>query len=148
MKPEVIAVLPESELWQKLEEYARECSWIAGPHLAQMLREKRFKGWETPFAAVKNGEIIGYCTVMETDYYPENRYLPWISSIFVGEEQRGKGVCGLLIRAAEQYLARKGFREAYIPSDMEGFYERYGYEKIDRLVNYGGDTDNVFMRKI
>ena len=40
MKPEVIAVLPESELWQKLERYAQNCSWIAGPHLAQMLREK------------------------------------------------------------------------------------------------------------
>ena len=113
-----------------------------------LLRENRFADWETPFAAVQDGTIIGYCTVMKTDYYPENRYAPWISSVFVDEAFRGRGVCGLLLRAAEQYLAQNGFEKAYIPSDMTGFYERYGYRKIDSLVNYGGDTDDVFMKRI
>lgn len=148
MKTDVVRVCPQDQLWNDLAQYAQNCSWVAGGHLAMLMREDGFADWETPFAALLDGAIIGYCTVMQTDYYPENRYSPWISSVFVEERFRGRGVCGLLLRAAEQYLAQNGFEKAYIPSDMTGFYERYGYERIDSLVNYGGDTDNIFMKHI
>ena len=141
-------IAPDSPLWNALADYAAHCSWIAGPHLAGMLREGRFSGWEAPFAALLDGEIIGYCTFLKTDYYPENRYWPWISTLFVDEKHRGKGVCGLLIEAAVRHARDCGFTRVYIPSDMTGFYERYGFCKIDELVNYGGDVDNVFARDI
>ncbi len=142
-------VTPEQPaLWDALAAYARNCSWIAGPHLAEMLRENRFTNWEAVFAASRGGEIIGYCTFLKTDYYPENRYWPWISSIFVGEAHRGQGVCGMLIGAAAEYARSCGFRTVYIPSDMTGFYERYGFHKIDELTNYGGDADNIFAKDI
>lgn len=139
---------PDSPLWNRLADYAESCSWIAGPHLAGMLRENRFTGWEAVFAAMQDDEIIGYCTFLQTDYYPENRYWPWISSIFVDEKHRGQGVCGMLIEAAIDYARSCGFKTVYIPSDMTGFYERYGFRKIDELTNYGGDVDNVFARDI
>ena len=148
MEIKVVRVLPESALWRQLTEYADSCSWVAGPHLAQMLREGRFRDWEAPFAALCGGAVVGFCTLLETDYYPENRYWPWISTIFVDEAFRGRGICGGLIRAAEQHALAAGFRAVYIPSDMTGFYERYGYVKIDSLVNYGGDTDSVFLKQI
>ncbi len=135
-------------LQTRLADFAEHCSWLAGPHVAAMLRENRFSGWETAFAAVRDDEIIGYCTFLQTDYYPDNRYWPWISSIFVDEAHRGQGVCGLLIDAAVDYAKALGFHTVYIPSDMLGCYERYGFEKIGELANYGGDVDNVFARHI
>ena len=139
---------PATPMWNALADYARNCSWIAGPHLADMLLQNRFTDWETVFAAVADGAIIGYCTFLKTDYYPDNRYHPWISSIFVDEQHRRKGVCGLLIETAVAYARSCGFTTVYIPSDMTGFYERYGFRQIDTLVNYGGDTDNIFARDI
>lgn len=141
-------VTPDTPLWEGLANYAEHCSWLAGPHLAGLLRENRFTDWETVFAAFDREEIIGYCTFLKTDYYPENRYWPWISSIFVDEQHRGKGVCGRLIEAAIRYAREQGFTRVYIPSDMTGFYERYGFTKIDELTNYGGDVDNIFARDI
>lgn len=41
-----------------------------------------------------------------------------------------------------------GFSKVYIPSDMEGFYEKCGFQPIDKLKNYGGDMDTIFMREI
>ena len=55
---------------------------------------------------------------------------------------------GLLIDAAIQYAKVQGFSRVYIPSDMTGFYERYGFSKIDELVNYGGDVDSIFARDL
>ena len=31
---------------------------------------------------------------------------------------------------------------------MLGFYERYGFVKIDELTNYGGDVDSIFARNL
>lgn len=148
MSRSIHRLTPDSPLWNPLADYAESCSWVAGPHLAGMLRENRFTGWEAVFAAMQDDEIIGYCTFLQTDYYPENRYWPWISSIFVDEKCRGQGVCGMLIEAAIDYARSCGFKTVYIPSDMTGFYERYGFRKIDELTNYGGDVDNVFARDI
>ena len=39
-------------------------------------------------------------------------------------------------------------KKVYIPSDMIGFYEKCGFVKNDELVNYGGDTDSIFVKKI
>ena len=36
----------------------------------------------------------------------------------------------------------------YIPSGITGLYEKYGFQKIDVLMNYGGDTDNIFYEKL
>ena len=143
---EVIRLLPENPIWNKTIDFAENCSWVAGKHFAQLLRENRFTDWEAAFAAVEVGEVIGYCTFLKEDYYPENRYSPWISSLFVDEVFRGRGIAGKLIKAAEEYAKANGFITVYIPSDMSGFYEKYGYEKIDTLINYGGDTDDIFSR--
>jgi len=141
-------ITPDTPLWEALADYAEHCSWVAGPHVAGMVRGNRFTGWEAIFAAVLDGQIIGYCTFLQTDYYPENRYWPWISSIFVDENHRSQGICGQLIDAAIAHAQAQGFRRVYIPSDMVGFYERYGFVRIDELVNYGGDTDHIFARDI
>ena len=145
---EVRKVVRTDALWNRLADYAQSCSWIAGPHLAGMLRENRFSGWEAVFAAMDGERIVGFCTFLKTDYYPENRYWPWISSIFVDEQYRGRRISGLMIEKAIEYAKEQGFDKVYIPSDMTGFYEKYGFELIDRLVNYGGDEDNVFMKRI
>lgn len=145
---EIIRLNPEDALWNRTIEFAEGCSWIAGGHFAGMLRENRFSDWEAAFAAVENGEIVGFCTFLKEDYYPDHRYWPWISTVFVDEKARGRRVSHRMIEAAEDYARLQGFSKVYIPSDMEGFYEKCGYAPVDRLVNYGGDTDVIFMKEI
>lgn len=138
----------ESVYYDKLIDYARNCSWTAGPHLASMLEEDAFADWESAFAAIIDGQIIGFCTFMKTDYYPDNRYFPWISTIFVEEGYRGKHISQHMIEAVIKYAKDCRFSRVYIPSDMTGFYEKYGFVKIDELENYEGYVDNIFMKEI
>ena len=133
---------------EKLIDYAENCSWIAGKHLAFILRENKFLEWEEIFAVIEDCEIIGFCTFLKTDYYPENKYFPWISSIFIDEKYRGKRISFDLIENVILYAKHHNFTKVYIPSDMSGFYEKCGFKKIDELINYGGDTDNIFVREI
>ncbi len=142
-------MISDTDLWDRLIVYTQNCSWEdVGKHLAQMLTEKRFSDWETVFAAVEGEKIIGFCTFLKTDYYPENRYSPWISSIFVDERYRGHRVSHEMIETAVQYARELGFKTVYIPSDMIGFYEKCGFTKIDELKNYAGEFDSIFSRDI
>ena len=134
--------------WNELINYAQSCSWVAGRHLASMMEQNAFTEWESVFAVVSKDKIIGFCTFLKTDYYPENRYSPWISSIFVDESYRGNRISEKMIEAVIEYAKEQGFSKVYIPSDMIGFYEKYGFVKIDELQNYSGDIDNVFSKEI
>jgi len=144
----VVRVDKSSELWHSLTEYAENCSWIAGKHLAELLRGENFTEWESVFAALADETIVGFCTFLKTDYYPENRYSPWISSIFVDEAYRGNRISQKMIETAIEYARSCQFKRVYIPSDMIGFYEKFGFSKIGELRNYDGDLDNIYYRDI
>lgn len=145
---EVKKVESNSLIWNELIHYAENCSWVAGKHLSSMMRSNVFVEWESVFVAMIDSEIIGFCTFLKTDYYPENRYTPWNSTIFVDEKFRGRRISEHMINKVIEYAKDQGFTKVYIPSDMIGFYERYGFKKIDELQNYDGDFDNIFVKEI
>ena len=51
-----------------------------------------------------------------------------------------------MIEAAEQHAKENGFAKVYIPSDIKGLYEKYGFKGIDELKNYKGHFDTAFMK--
>lgn len=147
---EVIKLTFNDKYWDQAISYTKSCSWGTeiGNHLAELLENNRFNGWEAFFVALEIEKIIGFCTFLKEDYYPENRYSPWISSIFADEKYRGNKLSGEMIESVIKHAKIQGFSKVYIPSDMKGFYEKYGFTPIDTLVNYNGDYDTVFMKKI
>ena len=146
---EVMKLTPGTDRWEETITYAENSTWEGvGKHLADSMRKNAFAPWEAVFICLVDGKIAGYCTFLEYDYYPENRYSPWISTIFVEERYRGHRLSHRMIEAVIDYAREQHFEKVYIPSDMTGFYEKCGFERIDTLTNYGGDIDNVFMRCI
>lgn len=144
----VIRLKYKDKNWNKTISFSENSSWIAGKHLANLMIKNQFTDWESVFIAIDNENICGYCTFLKEDYYPENRYSPWISCIFVNEDMRGKRVSHKMIETVTSYAKEIGFSKVYIPSDMVGFYEKCGFKPIDTLKNYGGDKDTIFMKEL
>ena len=138
-----------TDLADMLLAYVENCSWTeAKEHIAEMIRAWKFADWETMFAAIHDGKIVGMASAMKTDYYPLPDIHPWVSCIFVSEEYRGRKISGELIAYANQYLKKHGFSRSYIPSEFFGLYERYGYSYLRDIVNYGGGTDHLFVKEL
>lgn len=138
-----------TDLANMLLAYVEKCSWNdAKEHIAEIIRVWKFADWETMFAAIHDGKIVGMASVMKTDYYPLPDIYPWVSCIFVSEEYRGRKISGELIAHANQYLKKHGFSRSYIPSEFFGLYERYGYSYLRDIVNYGGGTDHLFVKEL
>ena len=129
--------------------FVENCSWTeVRDHIAGLVREWQFTDWETMFAAVKNGRIVGMTSLLKTDYYPLPEVYPWVSCVFVEEEYRGQKISGKLIDAANAYAKEQGFTKTYIPTEYTGLYERYGYTYVKDIVNYGGGTDRLYVRDL
>ena len=138
-----------TELEKQLLAYVENCSWDeAKEHIAEMIRNWAFSDWETMFAAVMDGKIVGMASVMKTDYYPLPDIYPWVSCVFVSEDYRGRKLSGELIAYANRYLKDNGFTRSYIPSEFTGLYEQYGYTYLRDIVNYGGGTDHLFVKEL
>ena len=138
-----------TDLANMLLSYVEKCSWNdAKEHIAEIIRVWKFADWETMFAAIHDGKIVGMASAMKTDYYPLPDIHPWVSCIFVSEEYRGRKISGELIAYANRYLKKHGFSRSYIPSEFFGLYERYGYSYLRDIVNYGGGTDHLFVKEL
>ncbi|OPZ21124.1 MAG: hypothetical protein BWZ04_01258 [Firmicutes bacterium ADurb.BinA205] len=145
----IIRVEKGSEYAKQLLRFVENCSWHeVKEHIAEMLRNWSFTDWECMFAAMEDGKITGMASLMKTDYYPLPDIYPWVSCVFVSEESRGRRISGLLIDYANSYAKALGFTKTYIPTEFTGLYEKYGYHYLCDIVNYGGDTDRLYVKDL
>ena len=139
----------DTDLEKELIEYIRNFSWDeVKEHLLWMFDNWCYTDWETFFVAMDGDRIVGMATFAKEDYYPLPDIYPWISSLFVSEEYRGCRISGMLIDYANEYAKQNGFKRTYIPSIHTGLYEKYGYHYLKDIVNYGGDTDRLYVRDL
>lgn len=146
---ECIRIEKDSPYAAELLAFVKSCSWLeAKDHIAQMIEAWHFSDWETMFAAVTDGKIVGMCSLLMTDYYPLPEVFPWVSCVFVAEEHRGNRISEKLIETANSYAAELGFERTYIPTEFTGLYEKYGYRFVREIVNYGGGTDRLLVKEL
>ena len=146
---EIKKVDKNTETADMLLDFVRNFSWEeVKEHTERVIKNWEFSEWETPFVAATKGYIVGMATLMKTDYYPLPDLYPWVSTVFVSEEYRGRGIAGMLVENANEYAKKLGFSRTYIPTNRIGLYEKYGYSYVGDIVNYGGDTDRLYSKTL
>ncbi len=141
-------IAPSDKLWDKVAEYAGNCSWRAGKSLAAEMRSCSFTDWERVIACVEGEEICGYCTAAKRDCIAGVPYTPYIGYVFVGEPYRGKRLSQRMIEFAMRYLKSAGFDRVHIVSDHENLYEKYGFAVIDRKMAPWGEIEKIYMQRL
>ena len=63
------AIASSDVLWNRVRDYAAECSWRAGKALANDMDNNAFADWERVVAAFDDDNICGYCTVTKVVLY-------------------------------------------------------------------------------
>jgi GNAT superfamily N-acetyltransferase len=75
-------------------------------------------------------EIIGCAGLIDHDFIDRTDLSPWLCSLYLEEEMRGKSLSALLIEQAISDAAKEGFGKLYLCTELEGFYEKYGFRYI------------------
>ena len=135
--------------WGEIIALAENCSWRAGPVLAERMRRSVFLDWERVCAAFVDGEAAGFCTFSKTDELPENSgFTPFIGFVFVDERHRGKRLSQAMIEKIIPYAQSLGYRQIYILSGEIGLYEKFGFQKIGDYDTTYGTTDQLFVKQL
>ncbi|MDJ0896987.1 MAG: N-acetyltransferase [Alphaproteobacteria bacterium] len=73
-----------------------------------------------------------------------------VSEIWVDETQRGNGIGGQLLAAAESLAHKKGCERIHLETRSErarALYEKAGYRVFGRLPNFAGDQTFYYLEK-
>ena len=132
-------------LWERVIDFASQCSWMGGPSLAKRMQNNRFLDWERVFAAVTDDKIVGFSVFCEKGGMPEELdFTPFIGNVFVDEAYRGRRISELMIARIKIYAKELGYQTVYLKSEHRGLYEKYGFVKVGEFTPVVGPADQLF----
>ena len=83
-------------------------------------------------------QLLGSAAIVELDMDTKPDSSPWLASVFVSPESRGKGVGSKLVMQVMEKAKEAGIPVLYLfTPDKEGFYQKLGWHTISRETYRG-----------
>jgi len=82
-----------------------------------------------------DNDIVGSAAIIVSDMLTRPDLTPWLASVVVSPEHRGKGAGGKLVLHVMTKAAEAGIKELYLYTpDQEGFYKKLGWQTVNKEV--------------
>ena len=101
------------------------------------------------YALMDNGKLYGFCTLKKDNLESCKGLTPWISSVMIIPEERGKGYGRQLLNLITEKAYEMGYNKVYLWTDKAPeFYQKIGFH-YDRDVekNNGEGMGMLFSRE-
>lgn len=98
------------------------------------------------YVAVEEGEIIGTYAMLRNDLNSRQDLCPWLACLYVAEEHRGKGIGAKLLDHGLSVAAKKGYENLYLTTDIENYYEKYGWKNSGSVYGAGGGASKLYEK--
>jgi GNAT superfamily N-acetyltransferase len=83
------------------------------------------------FVALDDDELLGSASAVEDDMGTHPELTPWLASVYVKPEARGRGVASALVRRVMQEVTALGTTRLYLYTESaRGLYEKLGWRAI------------------
>lgn len=98
------------------------------------------------YVAMEKDEIIGTYALLRNDLNSRQDLCPWLACLFVNEKYRGSEIGEKLLQHGLKEAAKKGYDMLYLSTDLEGYYERYGWENSGFVYGASGDSIKLYEK--
>ena len=82
---------------------------------------------------IEEDKLIGFISFFPNDCEEEKDLKPWYATMYVKKEYRGKGYSKILNDAILEEAKNRGFKEIYLKTELENYYEKFGAIFIKKL---------------
>lgn len=87
------------------------------------------------YLLMRENTIIGSFGLIANDFISRQDLWPWLCALYVEENERNKGLGGMLLEFGRREAKKLGFDKVYLSTDHTGYYEKYGWRFIG--IGYG-----------
>lgn len=98
------------------------------------------------YVAVEEGEIVGTYALLRNDLNSRQDLVPWLACLYVKEDQRGKAIGSRLLQHGLQEAAKKGYDTLYLTTDLEHYYEKYGWQENGIVYGMTGGSIKLYQK--
>jgi len=99
------------------------------------------------FLLMKEGKMIGCAGLIANDFVSRHDLWPWVCSLYVEEKERGHAYGSLLLEHALKAAGKAGFGKAYLTTDHDGYYEKYGWKRIEDCFDIYDGSGRVYVKE-
>ena len=143
-----IDAIPELARWHHVE-------WAAiTPHLSIADRVAGFRARArrgvipTAFVAVFGADVVGLACLVECDIESHQHLTPWLASVLVAPEHRGRGIGSALCERTTQEAQVLGIQKLYLFTfNRQRLYGRLGWSALEDTF-YAGAPGTIMVRAL
>ncbi len=85
----------------------------------------------TTYLALERGELLGIASMVADDMPTHPEFSPWLASVYVTPEARGRGVASALVQQIVSAAATMGVGRLYLYTESaRGLYEKLGWQVV------------------
>jgi predicted N-acetyltransferase YhbS len=124
------------------------------PELTIADRVERFRARATPggvptgFVATVDGEVAGMACLIECDLESHAHLSPWLASVLVAPNHRGRGIGSALCRRVNEEARLIGFVRVYLFTlDKQELYRRLGWWIVEQ-ANWRGHRVTIMANDL
>lgn len=112
--------------------------WDSSKALAEFRSQKTDGSLPATLVLREDNQVAGSVSLLYGDCEVRKDLDPWLASLYVFPEFRGRGHASMLIEKAIEFAATTGEKELYVFTESAaGLLRRHGFETIDRTVLHG-----------
>jgi N-acetylglutamate synthase-like GNAT family acetyltransferase len=97
------------------------------------------------YIMVNGNEIIASYALLRTDFISRQDLMPWFSCLYVKKEWRGNGLGQRLLTHGSQKAKEKGFYNLYLSTELEDYYEKYGWDYMKDGYSIEGEKLRIYV---
>lgn len=115
---------------------------------AMINSSKRTDGLPRFYLLLKNEKIIGCCCLVTNDFISRHDLIPWLAGIYIEKNERGKQLGNLLMKHAEGDAKKIGYSQIFLTTDHDGYYEKYGWHRIEDGYELDGESTRIYKKDL
>lgn len=127
------------------EEFVKGISSWSLDDVALFFSRTNLSSFPITLVAISGDECVGTVSIFENDLKSQDELKPWLASLYVTPEHRGKGVAEKLIDQVKVIVKELGFEILYLRTEhTSGYYRKLGWDYLNKALDEKGQETEVF----
>jgi N-acetylglutamate synthase-like GNAT family acetyltransferase len=98
------------------------------------------------YLALIDGQPIGCYGLVVNDFISRHDLYPWFAALYIDPRKRGRAFGSVLLEHGLRESADAGFENLYLTTDHDGYYEKYGWIRIEDGYERDGSPARIYCR--